>query len=195
MPRRLVYVHGFNSSPASAKAQVLRERLGGLGRGAEFRCPALSPWPARAAANLEQAVEGCASRDVTLIGSSLGGFYATWLAERGLFRAVLINPAVRPSELFQPFLGPQKNLYTGDEYELTERHLRELRALEVEAITRPERYLLLVTTGDEVLDYRRAVEKYRGARRIEVPGGDHGFAMFADYLDLILDFADAGQKK
>jgi hypothetical protein len=186
---RIVYVHGFNSSPASAKARVLRERLERLGRGGEFLCPALPHLPSETARVLETAVAGVAPEDLTLLGSSLGGFYATWLAERTGCRAVLVNPAVRPHELFSDLLGLQKNLYTGEEYVLTPRHIEELRGLEVEPITRPERYLLLAATGDEVLDYRRAAEKYRGAVQVLVQGGDHGFSGFADYLDLILDFA------
>jgi len=190
----IVYVHGFNSSPASAKARVLRERLEALGRGAEYLCPALPHLPSAAARALAVAVAGVAPEELTLLGSSLGGFYATWLAERSGCRAVLVNPAVRPWELFQSALGPQKNLYTGEEYLLTPRHIEELRALEVEPITRPERYLLLAATGDEVLDCRRAMEKYRGAVQVVVQGGDHGFSRFADYLDLILDFAALSQK-
>lgn len=189
MSARIAYVHGFNSSPASAKARVLRERLESLGRGNEFLCPALPHLPSQAARVLEVAVAGVAPGDLTLLGSSLGGFYATWLAERTGCRAVLLNPAVRPWELFQSALGPQKNLYTGEEYLLTPRHIEELRALEAEPITRPERYLLLAASGDEVLDYRRAVEKYRGVVQVVVQDGDHGFSAFADYLDLILDFA------
>jgi hypothetical protein len=191
LSRRIVYVHGFNSSPASAKARVLQERLEALGRGGEFLCPALPHLPSEAARVLEAAVAGVEPAELTLLGSSLGGFYATWFAERSGCRAVLVNPAVRPWELFATYLGPQKNLYTGEEYVLSPRHVEELRALEVEPVTRTERYLLLVGTADEVLDYRRAVEKYRGAVQVMVPGGDHGFGAFADYLDLILDFAAA----
>lgn len=191
MSRRIVYVHGFNSSPASAKARVLRERLERLGRGGEFLCPALPHQPADAARVLDAALAGLEPAELTLLGSSLGGFYATWFAERSGCRVVLVNPAVRPWELFADYLGPQKNLYTGEEYVLTPRHIEELRALEVKSVTRPERYLVLLGTADEVLDYRRAVEKYRGAVQVVVQGGDHGFSVFADYLDLIIDFADA----
>jgi predicted esterase YcpF (UPF0227 family) len=101
--------------------------------------------------------------EAVVVGSSLGGYYATWLAEKRGVSAVLVNPAVRPYELLRPALGVQKNLHTGKEYEFTERHLAELAALEVPAITRPERYLLMVETGDEVLDYTQAVARYRGA--------------------------------
>jgi len=193
--RCFVYVHGLNSSPASVKASILRERLDELDRGFEFRCPQLSHLPLEAVAALERSAGDYAPEEVILVGSSLGGYYATWLAERGPYRVVLINPAVRPYELFAQYLGPQKNLYTGEEYDLTDRHLRELKSLEVEQITHPERYLLLVTTGDEVLDYRRGVKKYRGACQIVIQGGDHGFSVFADYLETILGFAQAPRKK
>lgn len=185
----LVYLHGFNSSPASHKAQLLARRLGESGRAGEFSCPALPDRPARAIALLEDALRGAEPKRVTLVGSSLGGYYATYLAERFDVRAVLVNPAVKPYEGLRAYLGPQRNLYTGEAYELTEKHLEELRALEAERLTRMDRYYLMVTTGDEVLDYRIAVRKYAGARQLVVPGGDHGFSTFAEYVDSVLDFA------
>ncbi|MFN7086670.1 MAG: YqiA/YcfP family alpha/beta fold hydrolase [Burkholderiales bacterium] len=182
----IVYVHGFNSSARSFKAKVLRERLAALARGDEFACPELAHRPRQAIAQLE-AVIAASRQPPALIGSSLGGFYATWLAEKYGLKAVLVNPAVRPYESLRDCLGPQQNLYTGAKYEFTTRHLAELRELETEAVT-PERYLLMVRTGDEVLDYRQAVEKYRGARQMVIEGGDHGFGDFADYLDAVLAF-------
>jgi len=181
----LIYVHGFNSSPASSKAGLIQRELERRGRGGEFLAPALPHSPAAAAALLAQMVR--AHPDACLIGSSLGGFYATWLAETHGVRAVLLNPAVRPHELLAGAVGRQKNFHTGEEYDFTLQHIAELRALEVAAIT-PERYLLLVETGDEVLDYRHAVEKYRGARQVVIKGGDHGFSDFADHLDVVLEF-------
>jgi len=181
----LIYIHGFNSSPASSKAGLIQRELERRGRGGEFLAPALPHSPAAAAALLEQRVR--AHRDACLIGSSLGGFYATWLAETQGMRAVLLNPAVRPYELLAGSVGRQKNFHTGEEYDFTLQHIAELRGLEVAAIT-PERYLLLVETGDEVLDYHHAVEKYRGARQLVIEGGDHGFGDFADYLDVVLKF-------
>lgn len=184
----VIYVHGFNSSPASFKARLIRERLERLGRADAFRAPALADRPALAMATLEHELAG-AGAGATLVGSSLGGYYATWLAERHGVRAVLVNPAVEAPGLLAGLLGPQTNLYTGATYQLTPQHLDELRAFDTGAITRPERYLLLVTTGDEVLDYRKSVEKYAGCRQIVVPGSDHGFGEFGDYLDEVLAFA------
>ena len=168
----IVYIHGFGSSPASAKAQLLKAKLEAVGRGAEFVAPALPPSPAQAARLLDT----LATRrpGASLVGSSLGGYYATWLAEKHGLKAVLLNPAVRPYELLSEFVGRQKRFHSDEEFELTRQHVDELRALEVARVT-PARYLLIVATGDEVLDYRRAVERYRGCRQIVIEGGDHVF--------------------
>jgi hypothetical protein len=160
-----------------------------MGRAGEFLCPALPDRPARAIGLLEAALRDAKPEEVTLVGSSLGGYYATFLAERFGVRAVLVNPAVDPYQGLGAYLGPQRNLYSGEAYELTQQHLDELRALEVEKLTRSERYYLMVTTGDEVLDYRVAMRKYAGCRQLVVQGSDHGFGDFGHYLDSVLDFA------
>jgi len=181
----LIYIHGFNSSPASAKAQLLKAKLDVLGRGAEFAAPALPHSPAQAAVSLDALVGR--HPGAALVGSSLGGYYATYLAEKHGLKAVLLNPAVRPYELLAPLVGPQKKFHTGEEYDFTTQHVAELRALEVERVT-PARYLLIVATGDDVLDYRRAVERYRGCRQLVIEGSDHGLSDFADYVDTVLEF-------
>jgi len=184
----IVYLHGFNSSPQSAKAQYLKRYLEGRGRGAEFACPRLPHRPSLAVAAAEAEIARARRGSVTLVGSSLGGFYATWLAERHDLRAVLINPAIHAHVGLHAYLGPQQPYHGGDPYELTEQHLSEWGALFV-AEVRPERYLLLVETGDEVLDYRLAVRKYVGAQQVVVQGGDHSLASFPDHIPLILGFA------
>jgi predicted esterase YcpF (UPF0227 family) len=183
----LIYLHGFNSSALSFKAGLLRRRMAELRRFSELRCPELPHRPGEAMAMLESLVAQYRPDDVALIGSSLGGYYSTRLAEKYGVRAVLVNPAVRPYDLLAQYLGPQTNLYTGARYELTPRHIEELRALEVETIT-PERYLLMVQTGDEVLDYRDAAARYRGARQVVIEGGDHGFGSFGEHLGTALAF-------
>jgi hypothetical protein len=181
----LIYIHGFNSSPASSKARLLKARLEALGRGAEFAAPVLPHSPARAAALLD-ALAG-QNPEAALVGSSLGGYYATYLVQKHGLKAVLLNPAVRPYELLAGHLGPQQNFHTGERYEFNARHVEELRALEVAAIT-PERYLLVAATGDEVLDYRTAVARYHGCRQIVIDGSDHGLNDFANYADTVLEF-------
>jgi len=180
----IVYLHGFNSSPQSHKAQVFGRHMAERGLAGEFVCPAL-PTSARQAIRLAEEV---ASKPVCYVGSSLGGFYATYLVEKHGGKAVLINPAIDPHVGLRAYLGTQKNLYSGEPYELTEAHLDEWRALYVPKVT-PSRYLLIVETGDEVLDYRRAVERYAGAEQVVVQGGDHSLQSFPSYLARILSFA------
>jgi hypothetical protein len=129
-----------------------------------------------------------------LVGSSLGGYYATWLAEKHDLKVVLLNPVVRPYELLAPLIGRQKKFHTGEEYEFTTQHVAELRALEVERVI-PARYLLIVAKGDEVLDYRRAVERYRGCRQLVIEGSDHGLSDFSDYIETVLEFCGVSEPK
>jgi predicted esterase YcpF (UPF0227 family) len=154
-----------------------------------YACPALPHWPAQAMGILEEQVQRAGPHATTLVGSSLGGFYATWLVERLGCRAVLVNPAITPQSGLRAYLGPQRNLYTGEEYELTARHLEQLDALYVPRLERDGHYLLLQTTGDEVLDWREAVKRYERSRQIVVHGSDHGFREFEQYLDLVWEFA------
>ncbi|MGK2952954.1 MAG: YqiA/YcfP family alpha/beta fold hydrolase [Thiobacillus sp.] len=184
----LVYLHGFNSSPASGKAKQLAEHMAGLGRQTDYYCPALPNSPREAIAQVEAELEQRRPESVTLIGSSLGGFYATHLAEKNGWKAVLVNPAVHAHTLLRSALGPQTNWHTSEKWELTATHLAELAALDVDVITLPKRYLLLAQTGDEVLDYRDAVTYYAGAKQIIEDGGDHGFAGFERHYQTILDF-------
>jgi predicted esterase YcpF (UPF0227 family) len=185
--RTVLYIHGFNSSALSFKARVLRSRLARLGREDDLASPDLPRSPREAVAYLESIVLAHGVADTTLVGSSLGGYYATWLGERLGVRAVLINPAVRPYELLRDYVGTQTNLHTGEPYEFTQACVEELRALEVESITR-ELSLLMVTTADEVLDYRDALAKYRGCREIVIEGGDHGVSDFDAYADVVLEY-------
>ncbi len=184
----IVYLHGFNSAPQSHKAQVMRRYMAERGLGARFVCPKLSHSPDEAIALVEREIAQHANEGVTLVGSSLGGFYATHLAETHGLRAVLLNPAVRPGRDLESYLGVQRNLYTGEEYELTREHVAAWRRLDV-AEVHPERYLLIVETGDEVLDYREAVARFAGARQVIVAGGDHTLKSFPEHLPLILEFA------
>lgn len=186
----ILYLHGFNSSPASHKAQVLQRYLSERGEAASFHCPALAPDPDEAAACIADLIAGLDTPPV-LIGSSLGGFFATWAAERFNTRAILVNPSVRPFERFQAYLGPQRNLYTGEEYVLTAQHVARLAALQVGRLT-PARYWLLVETGDLTLDYREAVAAYAGCRQTIIEGGDHSFQSWERLLPQLMSAAGQG---
>ena len=189
----IIYLHGFRSAPASNKAQTLYRHMLARGLGAAYWCGQLPVSPRAAIALAEGEIARARAahpgHPPTLVGSSLGGFYATWLAERHDLPAVLVNPAVVAPLSLEAWIGPQTNLYTGESFDFTEAHIAQLRGLDVPAVTRPERYWLLVETGDEVLDYRVAVTKYAGARQTVLPGGDHGFSRWGDYLDEVLAFS------
>lgn len=184
----IAYLHGFNSSPSSGKARQLGDYMASLGRLDEYCCPALPNSPREAIIKIESTLARSQPGSVTLVGSSLGGFYATYLAEKHGWKAVLVNPAVHANMLLRTALGTQTNWHTGEKWVLTEAHLAELAALDLVHLTRPERYLLMLQTGDEVLDYRDALSYYTGARQIVETGGDHGFADFERHFPLILDF-------
>lgn len=184
----ILYLHGFRSSPASHKAAALADRMAQRGLGDCFACPPLPVSP-RAAIAVAEGLIGVSATPVTLVGSSLGGYYATHLAEKHGLKAALVNPAVLAHLSLAEFVGRHSNLYSGEEFEFTAAHIDELRALEVAQISRPERYWLLVEAGDEVLDYRQAVARYAGARQTVLPGGDHSFTRWSDYLDELIAFA------
>lgn len=190
----LVYLHGFRSSPQSVKARLFIEKVAALPATARpaLHVPGLSAEPKLAidsvASWIEQNVASPATA-LTLVGSSLGGYYATHLAERFGARAVLINPAIRPYDDLAQYVGTQTNLYTGEAFEVVEAHFAQLRDLRIARITRPERYLLLVRTGDEVLDWREACAFYGGAYQYVLGGGDHGWAEFGPEIPAVLRFA------
>ncbi|WP_294245698.1 YqiA/YcfP family alpha/beta fold hydrolase [Propionivibrio sp.] len=186
MSAGVLYLHGFCSSPASWKARLVAEAMSARGLGERFFCPVLPPVP-RAAMAMAEAVIGRQDGPLTLVGSSLGGFYATWLAEKHELQAVLINPVVLASITFSAFIGTQTNFHSGESFEFTRQHVDQLAALEVPRVT-PERYLLMVETGDEVLDFRHAVARYAGCRQLVQEGGDHSFTRFPDLLPQLLEF-------
>jgi len=188
-----VYLHGFLSSPKSKKAQELIQFFDHNQMKGQLRVPTLSFEPAEAIKQAQQAIYELKQQSgidqVFVMGSSLGGFYATYLAERESLKAVLINPAVRPFELFDKYLGPNEHFYDGQTYLLELKHIEQLRTIEVEHLSRPKETLLLLQTGDETLDYQLAAEKYSECPSWIEPGGSHSFEGFLERLDAIFHFA------
>lgn len=184
----LLYLHGFLSSPFSFKAQQTAQWLAVHHPDVEFLCPQLTPYPADTQALLESLIEQYLPEPVYLVGSSLGGFWATWLAEQYNLRAVLINPAVRPQDLMPAYLEVDlKSYHTDDSYRLTATHIDEISLVDV-PVARANNYWLLVQTGDETLDYRQAVQKYCACKQTIEEGGDHAFQGFERYLDDCMTF-------
>lgn len=184
----LLYLHGFNSSPQSHKARVTAQWLAASHPQEHFLCPQLSPYPRQVMAALEALTAVHASADALVIGSSMGGFYATWLAERWGCRAVLVNPAVTPWLGRDYLLGEQINYHTGERYPFEPHHLDDFRLFAVEPVSRPQNLWVLLQTGDEVLDYRLAADYYRQCRVTVESGGDHSFQGYEHHLPAIYRF-------
>jgi len=158
-----------------------------------YLCPLLTPYPDQTRTTLESLVEQSLPAPVYLIGSSLGGFWATWLAEKYNLRAVLINPVVDLGLFNQTYLNVQlKNYHTEDTYRLEQQHIAGYNAVDVPIIRRALNYLLMVQTGDEVLDYRLSVDKYQGCRQIVEAGGDHTFQHFEKHIPEAMTFLESG---
>ena len=186
-PPSILYIHGFNSSSLSQKARQLQQAMEALGMPERLRIPDLHHHPRRAIEQLEACI--AALGRPLLVGSSLGGYYATHLAERHGLKALLINPAVTPHRRFAQYLGAQTNFYSGETWQLTEEHVAALAELETAPPRDAGRYQVWLQTGDETLDYRDAARFYRDcAQRIQA-GGDHGFQGFAERLPALLAFA------
>ena len=191
----ILYLHGFRSSPRSFKARVVGERMKALGRADELICPQLPASPKQAMALVLTLVERYRSNELAVIGSSLGGFYATWLAERMGCRAALLNPAVDPLKDLDKHVGVTTEYHSDKPFEFKREYIGELGELKVGQITKPGRYFLLAATGDEVLDYRDMVARYAGAQQHVIDGSDHAISEFPQYVDEVLDFclAEAGR--
>ncbi|MDE1317020.1 esterase YqiA [Vibrio aestuarianus] len=184
----LLYIHGFNSSPLSHKAQVMLNYCNEHRPDIKVVVPKLPSFPAQAAEHLLDIVEQYQEHyQIALVGSSLGGYLSIWLNHLFDFRAVLINPAIKPYELLADFLGEQVNPYTQEHYVLQAKHIEELKALEV-SINNVNSLWLLQQMGDEVLDYRQAVNKLVGSKQTVELGGDHSFVNFELYPQQIIDF-------
>ncbi len=184
----ILYLHGFRSSPKSFKARVVQKALEDAGRASELICPQLPASPTEAMALALRLAERYAPDRLAIIGSSLGGFYATWLAERLDVPAVLLNPSVNPLKNLEHHVGVTTAWHSDAPFEFRREYIDELAALRVESITRPERYFLMAATGDEVLDYRDMVAHYPGAKQHVIQGSDHAISEFPQYVDEVLAF-------
>ncbi len=183
----LIYLHGFRSSPQSFKARMLAQRLTAIGQGDEFRCPQLPVSPQAAIQCIRDSHS--LTPDVTLVGSSLGGYYATWLAERTGCRAVLLNPVVHAARDLAGLVGEHRTWHGEEPMEFRAEYLRELAELETPAISFPDRYLLIAAKGDELLDWREMIAHYRTVETVLLPGSDHGLSDFEQHIDQVLRFA------
>ncbi|GAB4036461.1 MAG: alpha/beta fold hydrolase [Rubrivivax sp.] len=188
-PTHLLYLHGFRSSPRSFKAERLRQRLAVSHPSLCWWCPQLPPSPREAVARIEQGLAGWPAGRFAVCGSSLGGFYATVVAERHGCPAVVINPAVHPARDLAAHIGEQTAWHDpAERFFFRPEFVGELRALEPGPITRPERYAAIVAKGDELLDWREMTARYPGAAMKLIEGSDHALSDFDEHLPFLLDF-------
>jgi len=190
----ILYLHGFRSSPQSFKTSLLAERMQAMGRGMDYVCPQLPPSPRDAIEVAMDIAQKADPSELTLIGSSLGGYYATWMAERLGCAAVMLNPAVHAARDLASQVGVRTQYHSNEPFEFKASYIDELQALAVERITRPERYFLIAATGDELLDWREMVTQFEGAKQHIIEGSDHGISDFAAYADEVLKFCRVGER-
>ncbi|MDI1244060.1 MAG: esterase [Rhodoferax sp.] len=185
----LLYLHGFRSSPASNKARLMAATVASRHPGVTWWCPALAASPAAAMAEVLQGMADWPKKSMAVVGSSLGGFYATWLAERLGCKAVLLNPAVHPARDLAAYIGDNALWHDPEQsFRFDPAYVQELQAQEVPSISRPERYFAVIARGDEVLDWREMTGHYPGAAIKLLPAGDHALSDFEQHLDDILAF-------
>ena len=193
MQKNILYIHGFNSSPLSVKAEQTRLYFYNNHPKVHFHCPQLVSNPKGAINQLEQIIESSQNGSLWyFMGSSLGGYFASYLSEKYNFPSVLINPAIKPFELLKDYIGEQVNPYTEEVYQVTTKHMIDLKAIESKSpsfdMQQKNNYLVMVQTDDEVLNYQEAVEKYHHCKLLIEQGGDHSFVNFEQHLPAIADF-------
>ncbi|MCW8090544.1 YqiA/YcfP family alpha/beta fold hydrolase [Alteromonas sp. ASW11-130] len=189
--QEILYLHGFLSSPESQKAMQAREYFAEFHPEVKVHFPHLPDVPSKVSEQLlgyvEKNLKGV-ENGLRVIGSSMGGFLATWLVEKFGGKAVLINPAVKPFELLQDYLGSHINPYSKESFTLDEEDITFLRQLDTPAVTQPSRYRVMLQTGDETLNYKDAESKYQHSLLVIEEGGDHSFQGFENHLDEIARF-------
>ena len=185
----LLYLHGFRSSPQSTKARRVAAWVAANRPDLVWCCPQLPPSPQAAVDHVMAQVAAWPIERMAVIGSSLGGFYATVVAERTGCRAVLLNPAVDPARDLAAAVGTTTAWHSDEPFEFRPEYVDELRRVAPPArLTRPERYFAVIAKGDEVLSWREMSERYAGCAMRLLEGGDHALSDFDDHLPAIVDF-------
>ena len=187
----LVYLHGFRSSPRSSKAVMTGEAIKALtnkDHSYEWYCPQLLASPKQSMQMVVNHIDQSGADHIVIIGSSLGGFYTNYLAEKYQCKGIALNPAVYAARELEPHVGMMTEYDSDKPFDFKAEYIGELRSLQVEKISNPKRYFLIAAKGDELLDWREMVAFYSGATQIVLEGSDHGIADYADHLPKVLEF-------
>ena len=193
MPRTklLVYLHGFRSSPRSSKAVMTEHAIKAFPESEghiEWFCPQLPASPKQSMEMVTNHINTSNMDEIIIIGSSLGGFYANHLAEKYSCKAVVLNPAVMAARELEPHVGLMTAYDSDEPFDFRSEYVDELRVLQVDRISQPERYFLIASKGDELLNWKEMVDFYSGSQQLVLEGSDHGISEYADYLPLVTEF-------
>ena len=187
----VVYLHGFRSSPNSSKAVKTKEAIKALSTMSNpihWYCPQLLASPKQSIDMVIEYIQANPVDRLIVIGSSLGGFYANYLAERYQCKAVTLNPAVRAPRELAPHVGMMTAYDSDEPFDFRPEYIDELCALQVERLARPENYFLIAAKGDELLDWKEMVDFYSGAQQLVLEGSDHGISEYSEYLPQVMRF-------
>ena len=190
----LVYLHGFRSSPNSSKAVMTREAVKAISTVSdsyEWYCPQLLASPKESIEMVSRHIDQSQADRIVVIGSSLGGFYTNYLAEKYGCIGVALNPAVRAARELEPHVGMMTTYDNEEPFDFRAEYINELRVLQVQCITRPERYFLIAAMGDELLDWKEMVAFYTGSKQLVLEGSDHGISEYAEHLPTVIEFIRA----
>lgn len=189
----LVYLHGFRSSPNSTKAVMTGEAVRALSNVQntyEWYCPQLLASPKESIEMVINHIDQCHFDRMVIIGSSLGGFYTNYLAEKYRCKGVALNPAVYAARELEPHVGMMTAYDSEEPFDFKAEYIDQLRALQVNAISNPERYFLIAAKGDELLDWKEMAAFYSGAKQLILEGSDHGIADYATHLPAVIEFIE-----
>lgn len=187
----LVYLHGFRSSPRSSKAVMTEEAIRNISNQSnpiEWYCPQLLASPKESMEMVIKHINASSADRLVVVGSSLGGFYTNYLAEKYACKAIALNPAVRAARELAPHVGMMTAYDSDEPFDFRPEYINELMDLQVENITNPSRYFLIAAKGDELLDWREMVDFYPGAKQLVLEGSDHGISNYAEHLPKVIDF-------
>ncbi|MDY3331219.1 MAG: YqiA/YcfP family alpha/beta fold hydrolase [Pelistega sp.] len=184
----ILYLHGFRSSPLSAKSQLFEKTMAARAQSHLLMSPALPSSPRKAIKLCLSLVKDIPKEELCIVGSSLGGYYATYLAEHLDCRAVCINPSVYAPRDLATQLEVRTHYHSDEPFEFKASYIQELAELFVPTIRKPERFLLLAGMQDELLEWQEMQARYLGAQQIIAPDQDHAFSGFEQYLPTVLDF-------
>ncbi len=184
---KIIYLHGFNSSAESKKSKILDAYLEGE-KLINLESPNLNTSPSKAVSQIEKIIKGSSSR-VCLVGSSLGGLYATFVADKYDLRSVTINPVVRDHiSGMEDLVGSHRNFHTDQEYEFSMKDYLDLQKLGLKELKNPLNHLCLIKMSDEVLDHNKTFEYFSKSYVFSEKGGDHSYDDFFEKIPLILDY-------